>query len=120
MKVFNRKDLAIAMGLKTGDEIEIKDKGFFVISDGYYLSGKNKGFGFIEKLINVPYKKIEDKRVGDLEFSEKNCYKYKLNILWNNFTEVKTIYEALNEYAEFYDDDEIYSILKSRCDKEVD
>lgn len=129
---FTSEDLMEWLGLQVGDEIRINDK-----PDNYIVELNECGIPCVkDKYTKIRFemtylinRKVEilprPKRVGDLKCSYDdtlNCSKCPLFVLCHASREYdnKRLYEVLDNWFESSKDQEIYYLLKTRLDKEVE
>ena len=109
------------MGLKSGDKIKLKTcKNIFTINDEYNLISDEDRTYIPHVLIDEEFEIVTHmKKVGEMvctDISCEDCPLYRITCMYKNDV---TLYEALDNWYEKFHDKEIYDILKSRLDKEV-
>ena len=124
MKVTQEEYLKL-FGVEIGNIVKVQNYTLKVAkskSGGLALVGKdefgNIGLSF-EKLVEREYKVIRVTNVGDLPFTLHNCKKHNVQILYSLMNGHKTIYNALEFFKKTYEDEELYKVLKERCDVEI-
>ena len=120
-----RKVLIEAMGLKPGDKITAKNgRKIFTINDDYHLVS-NDGWKYspyimmdVEFEIVPPIKKVGEQLCNKIECDSDTCPLYSINCSLESKDD-PSLYDVLEAWHKKYKDKEIYNILKSRLDKEV-
>lgn len=124
--LFTNKDLAKQLKLKIGDVIKLDDVEY-TLSDAYDLRDM-RGFTYkLYMLVNHTFEIVKRKKfVGELTPLDVCARRYGLTILYDytmsqgsRYT-IYTYYEILKFWNANNHDDEIYNILKSRLDKEIE
>ena len=120
MARFTRKDLANAMGLKPGDKIKLNNGEIAKVTEDYNLDFYPLKASFYV-IIDEDYEILPiKKQVGDLFCDEVECTKCPLRAGYCRGLAHDSLYENLEQTFAEIEDKEIYNILKSRLDKEVE
>lgn len=125
---FTSEDLMKAMGLSVGDKLLISNEIYIIDEFGMLHSDIKMGYyheSFISEVIcNEDEFEIlpRPKRVGELKCDDFECCDCPLQYIcflkdWN-FATNKNLFEILKLFNCY--DQEIYDLLKSRLDKEVE
>ena len=127
---FTSKDLMTTMGLKKGDTIRIAATGLLFSEDivckvcsdnnAAWLETKDSKIS-LDSLIGMEFKIISDVP-GHALCRDTDCSKCPLRMLdctdyCGDRMQDKTLYEILDYQNTFYQDKEIYDLVKARLDK---
>lgn len=126
---FTSKDLMESMKLQVGDRVKVvrDDRAYEIVNEKNTIQIKRIGEGYLVDLSYLVGLDIEilprPKRIGNLKCNELACLNCPL--CWICFIKINeknemqtTLYEMLESFA--VKDQEIYDLLKTRLDKEVD
>ena len=118
---FTSEDLAKILGIKIGDKIKYTNGEVADVIKDYILDFKHWRIG-LHILVDEDFEIVRPKKkVGEKLCDENYCDCCPLNII--NYClglDYLRLYEILDRWYENYKDDEIYNILKSRLDKEIE
>lgn len=124
---FTNKDLANAMGLKIGDRIIVKrenDKPInYELKSNYSLFDNMGYYHLLDGIIDEDYEILpRKKKVGELICREiEDCSICPLRGICDTVDNRYTLFDILEDTkVKRCNDKEIYDILKSRLDKEVE
>ena len=131
MKRFTNKDLLKAMELQVWDKVKVVRDGrtYEIVNEKNTIQLKRIGEGYLVDLSYLVDLDIEilprDRRVGDLTCGESDCLKCPLKVLSHcdrGKNQKETLYKCLSDWnSEYLDfDQEIFDLLKTRLDKEVE
>lgn len=123
---FTSEDLMKAMGLKVGDRVKMPfgmDEVVCKLNDNYQLCFEDvDNYLTLENLLNKEYEILPaPKRVGD-RICDQFCAGCPLVALqcFSEEKEKKSLFLVLDETLNRHNDPEIYDLLKSRLDMEVE
>lgn len=120
---FTNSDLAKAMGLKIGDRVKVKsavnDNAVYELDSNYCLSGNHVHI-HLDSIIELDYEILpKKKKVGELLCKDLDCEDCPLSGCCSACPSMPLLHN-LQVWYENRNDEEIYNILKSRLDKEVE
>lgn len=121
---FTRKDLIEAMGLHVGDRIKTKNGSICEISfDGSLLiNGRAYSpFSLIDEEFEIvpPIKNVGEQLCSKMDCDSGSCPLHSINCYLHSKDD-PSLYDVLEAWHKKYKDDELYKILKTRLDKEIE
>lgn len=123
---FTSKQLIEAMGLREEDVILCQDKEYIIKENKLISKDEQDGIG-LEIILGIDYLLDKDfeiikkvRRIGELICKDIICRDCPLWIITCANKNNKSLYDNLEYIFKGSDDKELYDLLKSRLDKEIE